>query len=237
MEDRWFDEELAGRRLGDGRLDRRLRQPVEQMAAGFGESIRPACQDWAGTKQAYFGRTVTITRNCAGTMSSRSVRSRPIRTISPQPQGQSVLSGSIICSIRGRCSGKWPRLRAGRGRFGERAAAGSSGAAAASTSADAPSSSSKASWRWSADSFSDLLPYRSRISSRFRCSRRRMRSDCASFSARSVSSAASACLAAAACSGVSVSRSIVCGAGWAPGFQLDGDLKFQGSSRSRRSLG
>ena len=47
------------------------------------------------------------------------VRSSPIRTISPQPQGQSVLSGSITCSIRGRWSGKWPRLRAGRGRFGD----------------------------------------------------------------------------------------------------------------------
>ena len=53
MEGRWFDEELAGCRLGDGRLDRRLRQLVEQMAAGFGESIPLACQDWAGTKAAY----------------------------------------------------------------------------------------------------------------------------------------------------------------------------------------
>ena len=29
MEDRWFDEELSGCRLGDGRLDSRLRQLVE----------------------------------------------------------------------------------------------------------------------------------------------------------------------------------------------------------------
>ena len=29
MEERWFDEELAGCRLGDGRLDRRLRHLVE----------------------------------------------------------------------------------------------------------------------------------------------------------------------------------------------------------------
>ena len=50
MEERWFDEELAGCRLGDGRLDRRLRQLVERMGAGFGESIPLACQDWAGTK-------------------------------------------------------------------------------------------------------------------------------------------------------------------------------------------
>ena len=53
MEDRWFEEELSGRRLGDGRLDRRLRQLVEQMEAGFGESIPLACQDWANTKAAY----------------------------------------------------------------------------------------------------------------------------------------------------------------------------------------
>ena len=53
MEDRWFDEELSGCRLGDGRLDSRLRQLVEQMEAGFGESIPLACQDWANTKAAY----------------------------------------------------------------------------------------------------------------------------------------------------------------------------------------
>lgn len=51
--ERWFEEELAGSRPGDGRLDRRLRQLVEQMASGFGESIPLACQDWAGTKAAY----------------------------------------------------------------------------------------------------------------------------------------------------------------------------------------
>ena len=39
MEERWFDEELAGCWLGDGRLDRRLRQLVERMKVGFGESI------------------------------------------------------------------------------------------------------------------------------------------------------------------------------------------------------
>ena len=51
--ERWFEQELAGCRLGDGRLDRRLRQLVESMEAGFGESIPLACQDWAGTKAAY----------------------------------------------------------------------------------------------------------------------------------------------------------------------------------------
>ena len=53
MEERWFDEELSGCRLGDGRLDRRLRQLVERMDAGFGETIPLACQDWASTKAAY----------------------------------------------------------------------------------------------------------------------------------------------------------------------------------------
>ncbi len=53
MEERWFDEELTGCRLGDGQLDRRLRQLVERMEIGFGESIPLACQDWAGTKAAY----------------------------------------------------------------------------------------------------------------------------------------------------------------------------------------
>ena len=53
MEERWFDEELSGCRLGDDRLDRRLRQLVERMDAGFGETIPLACQDWASTKAAY----------------------------------------------------------------------------------------------------------------------------------------------------------------------------------------
>ena len=53
MEERWFDEELSGCRLGDGRLDRRLRQLVERMEVGFGDSIPLACQDWASTKAAY----------------------------------------------------------------------------------------------------------------------------------------------------------------------------------------
>ena len=53
MEERRFDEELAGCRLGDGRLDRRLRQLVKRMGAGFRESMPLACQDWAGTKATY----------------------------------------------------------------------------------------------------------------------------------------------------------------------------------------
>ena len=41
----WFDAELSGCRLGDDRLDRRLRQLVERMEVGFGGSIPLACQD------------------------------------------------------------------------------------------------------------------------------------------------------------------------------------------------
>lgn len=53
MAERWFDEELLGYRLGDGRLDRRLRQLVGRMDAGFGETLPLACQDWASTNAAY----------------------------------------------------------------------------------------------------------------------------------------------------------------------------------------
>ena len=53
MQDCWFDEELLGCRLGDDRLDSRLRQLVARMDVGFGESIPLACQDWASTKAAY----------------------------------------------------------------------------------------------------------------------------------------------------------------------------------------
>jgi len=52
-------------------------------------------------RQAYVGRAVTMTRNRAGTMSSRSIRSAPILCITPQPQGQIRLSDSIISSILG----------------------------------------------------------------------------------------------------------------------------------------
>ena len=60
MEGRWFDEELAGGRHGDGLLDSRLCQLVERMDTGFGETIPQACQDWANTKAAY--RLATVER-------------------------------------------------------------------------------------------------------------------------------------------------------------------------------
>lgn len=61
-------------------------------------------------RQAYLGRRVTTTRNCAGTMSSRSLLSSPIWCRSPWQQGQVLASRSTTTSIRGRCAGSAPRL-------------------------------------------------------------------------------------------------------------------------------
>ena len=47
MEEGWFDEELSGCRLGDGRLDRRLRQLVQRMDCPF-HLFHRASQRWLG---------------------------------------------------------------------------------------------------------------------------------------------------------------------------------------------
>jgi Transposase DNA-binding len=49
----WVDQELAGCKFADGRLEKRFRVLVERLSEGIGESIPMACQDWAGTKAAY----------------------------------------------------------------------------------------------------------------------------------------------------------------------------------------
>ena len=49
----WVDRELAGCRLADERLWKRLCVIVKRFAEGLGESIPMAFQDWAGTKAAY----------------------------------------------------------------------------------------------------------------------------------------------------------------------------------------
>lgn len=49
----WIDDELAGCRLLDRRLERRLHGLLGQLADAIGESIPLACQDWANTKAAY----------------------------------------------------------------------------------------------------------------------------------------------------------------------------------------
>src|SRR6056297_3821836 len=49
-------------------------RPPSIRCAGAAAWVTSSLQD----RHAYLGRTVTITRSCAGTMSSRSVRSSPI---------------------------------------------------------------------------------------------------------------------------------------------------------------
>ena len=49
----WIDEELAGCKFADVRLDKRFRTLVERLSEGVGETIPMACQDWANTKAAY----------------------------------------------------------------------------------------------------------------------------------------------------------------------------------------
>lgn len=49
----WIDEELAGCRLVDARLGKRLGVLMEQLSVGIGRTIPLACGDWAATKAAY----------------------------------------------------------------------------------------------------------------------------------------------------------------------------------------
>ena len=61
-------------------------------------------------RQAYLGRRTTSTRNCAGTTSSFSLTSSPIRCSAPLQHGQVLSSTSTSASKRGRCAGRAPRL-------------------------------------------------------------------------------------------------------------------------------
>src|SRR5665213_1485822 len=67
--------------------------------------------------QAHLPRICRCTKNCAGTMSSRSLMSSPTRTIGLPHSGvgQFVSSGSMRCSTRARCSGSASRLGWRRG--------------------------------------------------------------------------------------------------------------------------
>src|SRR5438552_16853337 len=49
----WIDDELAGSKFADVRLEKRFRTLVERLSEGIGETIPMACQDWAATKAAY----------------------------------------------------------------------------------------------------------------------------------------------------------------------------------------
>ena len=141
-------------------------RPPGIRCAAAGAWVTPSVQP----RQAYFGRMVTMTRSCAGTMSRRSVRSSPIRCSGPQPQGQFRLSGSITTSMRGSAAGRLPMVRRGAGRGAVSSVLVPRSAFSASTSARATDSSSKASCRSSSESFSDRLPCRAWFSSAIRCS-------------------------------------------------------------------
>jgi hypothetical protein len=49
----WINDELAGCKFADVRLEKRFRTLVEHLSEGIGETIPMACQDWANTKAAY----------------------------------------------------------------------------------------------------------------------------------------------------------------------------------------
>jgi hypothetical protein len=49
----WLDDELAGCRLADERLTKRLHKVLGQIGGAMGQSIPFACQDWANAKAAY----------------------------------------------------------------------------------------------------------------------------------------------------------------------------------------
>jgi hypothetical protein len=52
-ETHWVEEELAGCRFQDARLEKRFHGLLRKLAESIGESIPFACQDWASTKAAY----------------------------------------------------------------------------------------------------------------------------------------------------------------------------------------
>ena len=49
----WIEDELAGCRFVDRRLERRLHALLGRMADAMGQSLPLACGDWASTKAAY----------------------------------------------------------------------------------------------------------------------------------------------------------------------------------------
>ena len=114
--------------------------------------------------------------------------SSPIFAISPQPQGHWVLAGSTTRSTRGRCAGRWPRLRFGLRGASPRARciAASAFSCAAASTPWANSASSKGRLNWSGDSFSERLPNVSRCDVRRISSSLRLAS-CDSASAASTS--------------------------------------------------
>jgi len=49
----WVDDELAGCKFADIRLEKRFKTLVDRLSEGIGETIPMACNDWANTKAAY----------------------------------------------------------------------------------------------------------------------------------------------------------------------------------------
>jgi hypothetical protein len=49
----WIDQELAGCKFADVRLEKRFSMLMEQLSEGIGRTIPLACGDWAATKAAY----------------------------------------------------------------------------------------------------------------------------------------------------------------------------------------
>ena len=115
-------------------------------------------------RQAYFGKIVLFTRTKAGTTSRASRVSSPIRCSAPEQQGQTVVSGSITSSHRGRCLGSAPMLRTAgrRGRFSLRSVPPSSLAGGGGgVGPTARSSRSSGSWATSMTAaFSERAPKR-----------------------------------------------------------------------------
>jgi len=124
-------------------------------------------------RQPNFGRTVTSTRYCAGTISRRSARSSPIRCKVPPQFAQAQMSGAISISWRGRWAGS-----DGRGASGARFFVGAvptcSSASALcawirSISPMAMSVSSNVSSSWSGAIFSERFPKCMRLRTSSKC--------------------------------------------------------------------
>src|SRR3978361_1313504 len=49
----WIDQELAGCKFADVRLEKRFSLLMEQLSEGIGRTIPLACGDWAATKATY----------------------------------------------------------------------------------------------------------------------------------------------------------------------------------------
>ena len=134
--------------------------PPSISRAGAGACTTPSSQG----RQAYFGRRVTSTRNCAGTMSSRSLLSSPIRCNSPWQQ-----RAGLVVDVDDDLNPR--QMRRQRAAVGPALASPAlslgraTDLALAASLAAACSTSSRPSSIWSSGSVSALRPKRCRCSS------------------------------------------------------------------------